>query len=188
MKRSAISRRAFTLGAASGLGLTAACGNGVGSTGASTIDARVDSTLAQMYREFPNTRDLADKASGMLVMPLITEAGLWFGGAYGRGALRIEDTTVDYYSLTEVSGGLQIGAQQYAHVLFFMTEPALNSFRTSPGWAVGGDIEYVISDRGDGASANTTTALSPVIAAVFGRAGLFAGAALAGNKYTRIIP
>jgi lipid-binding SYLF domain-containing protein len=90
--------------------------------------------------------------------------------------------------MAELSGGFQIGAQQYAHVLFFMTEDALTSFRTSPGWAVGGDVEYVISDVGDGAEASTTTALSPVIAAVFGRAGLFAGAALEGNKYTRIIP
>jgi lipid-binding SYLF domain-containing protein len=37
-------------------------------------------------------------AAGMLVMPLVTEAGFGFGGAYGRGALRIGGTTVDYYS------------------------------------------------------------------------------------------
>lgn len=188
MKRSGLSRRVFTLGALAGVGLTAACNNGVGTNGANMVDARVDTTLEQMYREYPNTRDLASKANGMLVMPLVTEAGFGLGGAYGRGALRIDGTTVDYYSLTEVSGGFQIGAQQYAHVLFFMTEDALNRFRSSPGWAVGGDLEYVISDKGDGAQANTTTALAPVIAAVFGRAGLFAGASLQGNKYTRIIP
>ncbi|MFK7743943.1 MAG: YSC84-related protein [Roseobacter sp.] len=188
MKRSGISRRVFTLGAVAGVSLTAACGNGVGSVGGDTIDARVDSTLQQMYAAYPNTRSLAEKANGMLVMPLITEAGFGFGGAYGRGALRVNGVTVDYYSIAEVSGGLQIGAQQYAHVLFFMTEDALTRFRRSPGWAVGGDVEYVISDQGDGASANTTTALSPVLAAVFGRAGLLVGATLKGNKYTRIIP
>ncbi|WP_227268044.1 lipid-binding SYLF domain-containing protein [Roseobacter weihaiensis] len=188
MKRSVMTRRVFTLGAFSGVAVTAACGNGVGSTGAQTIDARVDSTLQQMYRTYPNTQNLAEKANGMLVMPLVTEAGFGFGGAYGRGALRVNGATVDYYSITEVSGGLQIGAQQYAHVLFFMTEDALTRFRRSPGWAVGGDVEYVISDQGDGAKANTTTALSPVLAAVFGRAGIFVGASLQGNKYTRIIP
>lgn len=188
MKLSALTRRGFTLGALAGATVTAACGNGVGSSGATTIDGRVDTTLAEMYRRFPHTRDLASKASGMLVMPLITEAGFGFGGAYGRGALRVSDVTVDYYSLTELSGGLQIGAQQYAHVLFFMTDAALTSFRRSPGWAVGGDVQYVISDQGDGVSANTTTVLSPVLAAVFGRAGLFLGASLQGNKYTRIIP
>lgn len=188
MKRSELSRRLFTMGALAGVGVTAACGNGVGSTGGDKIDARVDATLQQMYATYPNTRSLAEKSNGMLVMPLVTEAGFGFGGAYGRGALQVNGVTVDYYSLAEVSGGLQIGAQQYAHVLFFMTEDALTGFRRSPGWAVGGDVEYVISDQGDGASANTTTALSPVIAAVFGRAGLLIGATLKGNKYTRIIP
>lgn len=188
MKRNVLSRRLFGFGVIASTGLIAACNNGVGSTGASTIDARVDATLDEMFRLYPNTRDIADKASGILVMPLVTEAGFGFGGAYGRGALRIGGTTVDYYSLTEGSWGLQAGAQQYAHVLFFMTDEALNSFRSAPGWAVGADIEYVISDVGEGAAANTSTALTPVIAAVFGRAGLFAGASLAGNKYTRIIP
>lgn len=188
MTSSFLSRRCFTLGAVAGVSVTAACGNGVGSTGGQQIDARVDATLAEMYRQFPNTKALADKSNGLLVMPLVTDVGFGFGGAYGRGALRVDDITVDYYSLTEVSGGLQIGAQQYAHVLFFLTEDALSQFRRSPGWAVGGDVEYVISDQGDGAAASTTTALTPVQAAVFGRAGLFLGASLEGNKYTRIIP
>lgn len=183
-----LSRRVFTLGALAGVSITAACGNGIGSSGASTIDARVDSTLRQMYNEFPNTKSLAEKANGMLVMPLVTEAGFGFGGAYGRGALRVNDVTVDYYSTTQLSGGLQIGGQQYSHVLFFMTEAALKNFRTSPGWEVGGGVEYVISDKGDGFKADSTTTLSPVLAAVFGRAGLLIGATLEGTKYTRIIP
>lgn len=180
-------RRAFVL---SGLGaLTlAACGNGVGSRGPATIDARVDSTLAQLYSEFPATRQVAAKSAAMMVMPLVTEAGLGLGGGYGRGALRINGATVDYYALTKLSTGLQIGAQQYAHVLFFMTEAALSDFRRSPGWAAGADLEYVISDRGESVEADTTTVLAPVLAAVFGRAGLRIGATLEGTKYSRIIP
>lgn len=188
MTNQTYNRRFVTLGALSALGATAACGNGVGGRGSAMIDARVDATLAEMYRGYPNTRQLAEKANGMLVMPLVTEAGLGFGGAYGRGALRVNDVTVDYYSVTKASGGLQIGAQQYAHVLFFMTEPALREFRSSPGWAAGAGLEYVISDKGDSVSADTTTVMAPVLAAVFGRAGLRIGATLEGTKYTRIIP
>jgi lipid-binding SYLF domain-containing protein len=188
MTQTLISRRAFGLGAVASTGALAACGNGIGSTGAGTIDARVDTTLAEMYRTFPNTRTLADKSNGMLVMPLVTEAGLGFGGAYGRGALRVNNTTVDYYSVTKATGGLQIGAHQYAHVLFFMTNDALSDFRRSPGWAAGANVEYVISDRGDSVGADTNTVLSPVLAVVFGRAGLRIGATLEGSKYTRIIP
>jgi lipid-binding SYLF domain-containing protein len=183
-----LSRRSFTLSALAATGLTAACGNGVGSRGADVIDSRVDSTLNFMYEKYPATRDLRLKSNGMLVMPLITEAGFGFGGSYGRGALRINDATVDYYSAASANVGFQIGVQQFAHVLFFMTEEALGDFRSSSGWAAGADVEYVISNNGETLRAETTTTLSPVLAVVFGQAGLKIGAALEGTKYTRIIP
>jgi lipid-binding SYLF domain-containing protein len=188
MTQFTLSRRGFALGALGAVTLTAACGNGIGSTGGATIDARVDATLAQMYQQYPNTLEIAEKSVGILVMPLVTEAGLGLGGAYGRGALRVNDVTVDYYSVVKGSGGLQIGAQQYAHVLFFMTQDALTSFRRSPGWVAGADVEYVISTEAQNLSADTTTVLTPVLAAVFGQAGLRIGATLEGSKYTRIIP
>lgn len=188
MKSNRLTRRGFALSALAGLGVTAACGNGVGSTGRTTIDARVDATLVEMYDLFPNTVTLAEKSSGMLIMPLVTEAGFVFGAAYGRGALRVGGTTVDYYSTTKASAGFQIGAQQYAHVLFFMTEDALNGFRRSSGWAAGADLEYVISDKGDSVAADTNTLRAPILAAVFAQAGLRIGATLEGSKYTRIIP
>ncbi|MBY6055234.1 twin-arginine translocation pathway signal [Leisingera daeponensis] len=183
-----MTRRGFALTALAGAGVTAACGNGVGNSNAATIDARVDATLNQMYSQYPNTRTLADKATGMLVMPLVTEAGFVFGGAYGRGALRINGVTVDYYATYKGNAGLQIGAQQYAHVLFFMTQDALAGFRRSSGWAAGADVEYVIKDEGNALSADTNTLTSPVLAVVFAQAGLRVGATLEGTKYTRIIP
>jgi len=183
-----LSRRSFTLGALAGAPLLAACGNGVGGNGAARVDARVDTTLNYLFTNFPNTRDLAQKSAGMLVMPLVTEAGFIAGGGYGRGALRIDGTTVDYYSATKGSFGLQIGAQQFAHVLFFMTQDALSRFRRSSGWAAGADIEYVFNDYGENLRAETTTSTSPVIAVIFGQAGLLAGVSLEGMKYTRIIP
>ncbi|MEP2027884.1 MAG: YSC84-related protein [Paracoccaceae bacterium] len=185
---SRFTRRGVILTLGAGLTLTAACGNGVGSSGPSIIDARVDAALAEMYRQYPNTVELSNEANGLLVMPLVTEAGFIYGGAYGQGALRIDGTTVDYYSTTKATAGLQIGAQQYAHVLFFMTEDALQEFRRSSGWAAGAGVKYVVSDEGDGINADTTTSRSPILAAVFGQEGLLVGATLEGSKYTRIIP
>ena len=181
------SRRSFASGFLASTTL-AACGNGIGGNGASTIDARVDSTLNFMYSSYPGTQELSDRASGMLVMPLITEAGLGFGGAFGRGALRIGQSTVDYYSATSGSAGFQIGAQQFSSVLFFMTQEALLEFRRGPGWAAGADIEYALSDQGDGIRAETTTSLAPIIAVNFAQTGLRIGLTLEGIKYTRIIP
>ena len=102
---STLSRRTFISGLAASTPLLAACGNGVGSSNAARIDSRVDATLSHMYANYPNTRDLADKSTGMLVMPVITEAGLLVGGGYGQGALRIDNATVDYYSATKGSFG-----------------------------------------------------------------------------------
>ncbi|WP_412562965.1 YSC84-related protein [Thalassobius sp. MITS945101] len=181
-------RRGFTLAALAGASVTTACGNGVGTNGGATIDARVDKTLNYLYSRYPNTRDLGEKANGVLVMPLITEAGFGIGGGYGRGALRVDGITVDYYSAAKGSFGLQIGAQQFAHVLFFMTEDSLMRFRHSNGWAAGADVEYALKDQGGNLRAETTTATSPVVAVIFGQAGLMAGATLEGVKYTRIIP
>jgi len=183
-----LTRRGFTLGALAGVPVLAACGNGVGSPGGAKIDARVNATLSHMYSNYPGTRDLADKASGILVMPVVTEGGIFVGGGFGRGALRIDNVTVDYYSATKGSVGLQFGAQQFAHVLFFMTDESLERFRRSSGWAAGGDIEYVFNDRGENLRAETTTSTSPVVAVIFGQAGLMAGVSLEGMKYSRIIP
>lgn len=188
MQNSNFSRRGFLIGVGGASLALAACDNGIGSNGGARIDARVDSTLNYLYNRYPGARQLADKANGQLVMPLVTEAGFGLGGAYGRGALRINGVTVDYYSLTQASAGLQIGAQQYAHVLFFMTEDALQEFRADAGWVASADIKYAFQNEGDRISADTITATSPVVAVVFGQTGLIAGASIEGAKYTRIIP
>lgn len=175
------------IGGGATLGL-AGCGNGIGSGSAARIDQRVDATRDFLFQRYPNTRDLADKAAGILWMPLITEAGFGIGGSYGRGALRVRDATVDYYSAAQATFGLQIGAQQYAHALFFMTEDALSGFRRASGWAVGANATYALNDQGETVLTDTTTVLAPVIAFVFGQAGLIIGATLEGTKYNRIIP
>ncbi len=186
-----MSRRAILAGGSSTL-LLSACtggvsGNGVGSTAAFEIDARVDASRDYLLQEFPGTSDLVNKASGILYMPLLTEAGFIFGGAFGRGALRINEATVDYYSATRATFGLQIGAQQFAHALFFMTGNALSDFRRGNGWAASADLRYATPDEG-ASIGKQTTELAPVIALVYGQQGFIAGATLAGTKYTRIIP
>ena len=180
-------RRQFVLGAGA-MSALAACGNPVGNNNAQVIDARADQTLNYLFTTYPSTTDLRDKASGMLVMPLVTKAGFGVGGSYGRGALRVDGITVDYYSAASGSVGFQIGAQQFSHVLFFMTPEALRRFRQSPGWDAGADVEYAIGENGENLSADITTLSSPVIALIFGQQGLIAGATLQGTKYTRIIP
>ncbi len=181
-------RRALIASASAAAFLTSACMNTVGSQGGAIIDQRVDQTLNHLYQNHPGVAEVGRNAAGILVMPLVTEAGLGIGGSYGRGALRVQGVTVDYYSAAQISAGLQIGAQQYAHVLFFMTDQSLTNFRTTIGWSAGADAEYAVMDQGENISAETITTLEPVVAVIFGQAGLIASAVIEGTKYTRIIP
>ncbi len=185
---SKLSRRNFVMTGAA-VPLLAACGGGgVNSRASQRLDSRVDAALDFMYAEVPGSEELAFNSAGMLVMPLVTEAGFGFGGSYGRGALRVGGATVDYYSAIAGTFGLQIGAQQYAHTLFFMTEDALRDFRESAGWAIGADVRYALNSDGGNLGLDTNTLLDPVIAVVYGQAGLIVGATLDGTRYSRIIP
>ncbi|MDQ1899718.1 YSC84-related protein [Paracoccus sp. WLY502] len=184
-----LGRRAVLKGAAGTAVLAiAGCSNAVGTNASAELDARVDATHQYLIQNYPSAQALVQNARGVLYMPLMTEAALGVGGAYGQGALRIGGATVDYYSATRATVGLQAGAQQYAHVLIFQTDAALASFRASPGWLAGANAFYAIPQGGMALGADTITAQLPVVAMIFGQAGLMAGASIEGTKYTRIIP
>lgn len=168
--------------------LAAGCSNAVGSNAAAQLDARVDQTHQYLVTNYPAAEPMLQNARGVLYMPLMTEAALGVGGAYGQGALRIGGQSVDYYSATRATVGFQAGAQQYAHVLIFQTDQSLAAFRAAPGWVAGAGAFYALPDGGMAVGADTFSAQFPVVAMIFGQSGLIAGAAIEGTKYTRIIP
>ncbi|MEP5152309.1 YSC84-related protein, partial [Planktotalea sp.] len=94
----------------------------------------------------------------------------------------------DYFTATKANFGIQIGANQYAHVLFFITEDALRDFRESDGWAAGADVDASFLGEGETLSTDTSTAMSPVVGIIFGQAGIRLGATIEGTKYTRMFP
>lgn len=157
-----------------------------------TIDARVNLALGRLWAEVPNSRDIASRAKGMLVMPKVVKGGLIVGGAYGEGALKLNDPVVGYektggyYSVGAASVGLQIGVQKTSHVLFFMTDQALANFQRADGWEIGADAEVTFPDAGLNAGLSSSTYEKPVIAIVFAEDGLLVGASLEGAKYSPI--
>jgi len=159
---------------------------------AATINARVNLALNQLYAEVPKARDLAARARGMLVMPDVVKGGFILGGAYGEGALRLNDPTQGYekhggyYSVGAASVGLQIGVQSTSHVLFFMTDEALETFRRADGWEIGADAEVTFPDKGLNAGIDSTSYEKPVIGVVFAEDGLLVGVSLEGAKYSPI--
>lgn len=163
----------------------AACGSA--SNSGAELDTRVDRALSDLFTSVPGTQDLADQAAGVLVIPSVTEAGLFVGGSYGEGALVIGGAKVGYFSAASASFGLQVGGQQYSHALFFMTPEVLAKFRQKDGWEIGVDAEYAVASEGGALTVTSTSINKPVYAVIYGQKGLIVGASVEGLKYSRIV-
>ena len=178
-----IGRRKVLMGAGAFLAL-AGCTTGLGS--ASGLESRVETTRNYLLTTYPDAAAMVQSAAGVLYMPLMTEAAFGPGGAYGEGALKVNDQTVDYYSAVQGTFGMQAGAQQYSHVLIFRTPEALASFRAMPGWVAAAEAFYALPVGGQNFGADSLAMQMPVVAMIFGQSGLMAGATIEGTKYTRI--
>ncbi|MCO5148078.1 MAG: YSC84-related protein [Aquamicrobium sp.] len=150
------------------------------------LDASVDATLAKLYESVPDSRELVQRASGVLVFPSVVRVSFGIGGAHGNGELRARGRTLGYYSVTSGSIGLQAGAQSRAVVYLFMTPDVLEKFRASNGWTAGVDATVAVANVGASGRVDTASAQQPVIAFVMTNAGLAAGVSLEGTKVTPI--
>lgn len=150
------------------------------------IDAGVTATLSRLASTVPGSRELLNKARGVLVFPSVLAAGLGIGGEYGEGALRVGGRTVDYYSTASASFGLQIGAQSKAIVFLFMTQEALDKFRNSEGWTAGVDASVAVIKAGVNGDVDLNTVTQPVNVFVMTNKGLMANLTVEGTKITKL--
>ena len=153
---------------------------------AAEIDAKANQAIERLYKESSAAKELGAKASGILIFPDITKAGLIVGGEYGEGVLRVSGAPRGYYSSTSGSIGLQIGVSSRSLVFMFMTEEALKKFTDSDGWEAGVDADVTVVDTGATGSFDTTTVKDPVIAFNFGEEGLMAGVSVEGTKVSKL--
>lgn len=150
------------------------------------IDASANAALSRLSSTVPGSRELLNKARGVLVFPSVLAAGLGIGGEYGEGALRIGGRSVDYYSTASASFGWQIGAQSKAVIFLFMTQEALDKFRTSEGWTAGVDASVAIVKVGANGDVDLNTAMQPVNVFVMTNKGLMANLTIEGTKITKL--
>jgi lipid-binding SYLF domain-containing protein len=151
-----------------------------------SIDAEVDNALARLYGQVEGSKQLVERARGVLVFPSVLEAGFIVGASRGQGALRVGGQTKSYHATTSASFGLQAGAQSTAVFLLFMTDEALKRFQHSSGWTVGADASVTLLSVGASAQVTTATAQQPVIGYVLSNRGLMAGITLDGTRITRL--
>ncbi|MBJ9683387.1 BPSL1445 family SYLF domain-containing lipoprotein [Burkholderia multivorans] len=150
------------------------------------IDSSVDATLSRLYSTVKGSRELVAKSRGVLVFPEVLQAGFIVGGQSGNGALRVGGSTVGYYNTSSLSVGLQAGAQSKAIVFLFMTQQALDEFRTSEGWAAGAGASVALVKMGANGAVDTNTATAPVQVIVLTNAGLMGDVSINGTKVTKL--
>ena len=178
-----LSRRQFSL---TGVAAGALAAVPASADDRAVIDARINLALSKMYRQIPITRAVSQQARAMLVMPEVVKGRLIVGGSYGEGGLLLNDPArgydraTEYYSVAAASIGLQAGVQTSSHVLMFMVDAALATFRNADGWEVGADAEVTFPDAGLKAEVNSTLLEKPIIGYVFGQDGFLAGVSLEG--------
>ncbi|AJP59160.1 hypothetical protein UC34_23825 [Pandoraea vervacti] len=150
------------------------------------IDSAVSGALDKMYASVKGSRELVNKAHGVLVFPSVLQAGFVVGGEYGEGALRVGGATKGYYNTVTASFGLQIGAQSKAVIFLFMTQDALDKFQRTDGWTAGADASVAVVKIGANGAVDLNTATSPVEVIVMTNAGLMANLNIEGTKVTKL--
>jgi lipid-binding SYLF domain-containing protein len=128
---------------------------------AAEINEQANATLHSFVRQTPGAQDLANKAVGVLVFPSVVKAGIGFGGEYGEGVLINHGRIAGYYNLISASFGFQLGVQERAVIIMFMTEDALAGFERRAGWKVGVDGSVAIVTLGAGGSIDSDQIASP---------------------------
>ena len=150
------------------------------------LDAQVREAVANFYSHTSAGKELAAKASGMLVFPNVIKAGVGIGGEYGEGALLVGGKTTAYYNLAAASIGLQLGAQARSQIVLFMTPASLTKFRDSKGWKAGVDGSVALATLGTGGSIDSETARKPIIGFIFSNKGLMYNLTFEGAKISKI--
>ena len=154
---------------------------------ATTINPRAIAALERLYQTAPGSKEMVQRAKGVLIFPSVIGGSFVVGVEHGRGVLRVAGNNRGYYSTTGASIGWQAGGQSKAVIYVFNTQEALDKFLKSDGWSVGADATVAAGKIGANGSVDTTTAGAPVTSYVLTNAGLEAGVSLQGTKITKVV-
>jgi len=154
---------------------------------AADIDRNANQAIESLVRNVEGAEQLLAKARGVAIFPNVVSAAFVFGGSRGDGVLRVDGKSESYHTITSGSWGFQAGAQSAATFLLFMTDEALNRFRTGGNtWSAGVDASVTVMTSGLSAQANTSTVQQPVIGFVLANRGLMGGVSFDGARIGRL--
>ena len=94
-------------------------------------------------------------AYGYAVFPTIGKGGVGIGGAHGKGRVYQGGKHVGDTSMTQLTAGLQLGAQAFSQIIFFEDKRSFDEF-TSGNFEFGAQASAVAITAGASATAGST--------------------------------
>jgi len=152
------------------------------------INNDIKSALAEFYNEVPKGKNYLAKAKAYAVFPDITEAGFFFGGKYGEGALIIDNNIKSYYSITSASVGFQAGIQTYSLIIAFTSDAALQKFINDDDWETDIDFNFAMADWNNDEELDEVDFGSGMVGFVFDSTGMMGNFTMEGTQFERITP
>ncbi len=122
--------------------------------GASAQDDPYQETI-EIFEEAGESGSFFEDSYGYAVFPTVGRVGVGIGGAHGSGRVFVSGEHVGNTRMTQVTVGLQLGAQGYRMIVFFQDERAFNEF-SSGNFAFSAQAKAVAVTAAASATASTS--------------------------------
>ena len=152
------------------------------------IDSDANGALSEFYSDVSGGKKYLEKAKGYVVFPDVKEAGFFFGGKYGEGALRVTGKTIGYYSITSASVGMQMGVQKYSLIIAFTSDAALKKFMNDDDWNTDMDFNIVMVNWNNDEELDDIDFGSDMVGFLFDSTGMMGNFTMEGTRFERITP
>jgi lipid-binding SYLF domain-containing protein len=141
--------------------------------------AEARASLLRFVDRDPGLQAWVDNAYGYVVFPSVGKGGFWVGGSYGRGIVFERGEPIGRSRIIQGTLGAQIGAQNFAQVVFFEDEVALRNFQRG-NFEFSAQATAVLVTAGAAAS---TSYDGGVAVFILTKSGLMVEASVGGQKF-----
>lgn len=108
----------------------------------------------EVFRNAGESGDFFNNSYGYAVFPTVGRAGIGIGGARGSGRVFVDGKHVANTTMTQLTVGLQLGAQGYSMIVFIEDERAYKEF-SSGSFSFSAQAKAVAITAGASATAST---------------------------------
>ena len=120
------------------------------------------------------------EAKAYVVFPNVRKAGFGIGGARGDGEVFEDGKVIGSATLTQLSLGLQLGAQAFSQIIFFQNKSDFQRF-TEGNFEFGASASAALITEGANASADYSNGVAVM---TFSKGGLMYEASIGGQKFS----